>query len=117
MKKKVEVIEELFDFCGEHASYACRECGKDICHECKDDPKKARDYQYEVRITGSDNGIYCADCDAKLTKNPNPLFTAYKAVEMLIADSSAYWKDFEEKRKRVEVELKKQLQKNPNKFR
>ncbi|MFA6064002.1 MAG: hypothetical protein WC736_15545 [Gallionella sp.] len=106
MKKK-EMVERIgCDFCGgeAHALDRCLLCGQDICWDCK--KTKAREYHHAVYFSGSGDGTYCLDCDAKLRKSNDPLHSAYRAIEGLRNEYQGWVEDFDKRKKEAEARLK-----------
>jgi hypothetical protein len=65
MQKQVMITKRICDFCKKEETYdKCLSCGKDICYKCQ--KTEAKIYQFALNFKGSEDGIYCNDCDTKL---------------------------------------------------
>jgi len=107
MKKVVtEPVEKInCDFCGGEAYEwnHCLNCGKHLCYDCiKTFGKK---YSHGVYISGSGDGLYCKECDARLIGTNNPLHTAYRAIDSLSNEYRAWSENFEKRRTTAEAHL------------
>jgi hypothetical protein len=85
--------------------HCCTECGKHFCWDCS--KRLATDYQHSLHCSGSGDGLYCVDCEANLTANPTPLFTAYAAIKTLRQASKAYYAALEKKAAELEKEIRR----------
>ena len=82
MEKSVAVQRTICDICEtEQAWLSCNECGKDICIQCE--KKHAVRYYGTVYLEGFGDAIYCADCHAKKMADPDKIFEAYRAIQLL----------------------------------
>jgi hypothetical protein len=88
MKITQQVETAACDFCEAvvNVDYECVGCGKDICRHCQ--PSKLVVYPGAVHIRDSGCGVYCRDCDAKLTDDR--LHQAYVHIETLQQE----WREF-----------------------
>ena len=93
MKKKVLKLISFCDICGKESSgyQTCRECGKDFCYDCMN--TDAISYQHGVSFSGSGDGLYCLDCDAKLRQSGDKLHAAYRKIQVLRNEANGYWQD------------------------
>lgn len=106
MKRVVSHEVDYCDFCQEHeVSYAkCLGCQKAVCYECR----KARvtEFHHAVHFIGSEDGLYCSECVARLTGTGEPLFEAYRSIEQLRAEAKAFYENIEARSKVAEAKLK-----------
>lgn len=107
MKKVEQVENEYCDFCQvAPARYQhCMGCGKAICYDCV--KIHAKEYRHSVYCSGSGDGLYCLECDARLASAGNPLHTAYLVINYLRAEARGWSADFEERAKRAEANVKR----------
>ena len=102
MKKVIKKTVEICDVCKKLESwYKCNICGKAFCYDCKGG---LVEYSQGVYFSGKD-GRYCKECDAKMQKNPTPVWTAYRVIFHLRAENDSFYKQFDEKRKQAEARL------------
>lgn len=107
MKQSVTEEREICDFCKINpASYkGCLSCGKAICYDCR--KIHAKEYNFAVFFQGSDDGIYCLDCDTRLVEDgTNKLHTAYRRVARLRAEYKAWEVDFKARSDAAEKDVK-----------
>jgi hypothetical protein len=74
---------KVCDICKEgNAYHKCLSCGKDICYDCKKEWSK--EYIHSLFFSGSDDGLYCNECDQKLSITwEDKLHNAYVEMEAL----------------------------------
>lgn len=106
MKQRVTVEQVKCDFCGKEADWSkCLGCGIDICYDCR--KTKAKEYPHAVYFSGSGDGIYCAECDARLRKSGDKLHAAYLSIERLRNEQEGWYADFKKRMDKAEADLKK----------
>ena len=102
MKKEVTKIVHCCDACGAAQDYGidlCLGCGAEHCSACK--KTHGVEYKHGVNFSGSDDGYYCHQCDARLTKSgEDKLHCAYRQIARLRVEGEAFSADF---RKRVQT--------------
>ena len=96
MKKTIEKETHFCDSCGKEEGqyiYTCDECGKELCFDCR--KTQAKEYPHSVSCSGSGDGLYCVECDAKLLKaGTNKRHQAFRGIERLRLESRAFYEDF-----------------------
>lgn len=104
MKKEKIVSVTICDGCGSSESvyYHCLKCGKDFCYECKSSGKVI-EYKQGIYVSGSNDGVYCSECNAELMKNPSPLFSAYLKIAELRQELEIWSKDFTHRKEKSEA--------------
>lgn len=106
MKRTQTVEATICDFCQkEPAYYKCKGCGKDIGFKCK--PIHAKEYAHAVYFGGSDDGLYCLECDKRLTAIGDPLHAAYRVIGFLRDESRGWSEDFKKRADKAEANLKR----------
>ena len=108
MKKTITQEREICDFCDENdASYMrCMGCRKAMCYDCR--KIHAKEYAHAVHFGGSEDGLYCLECDTRLiTANNDKLHRAYRTVEALRAESKAWWEEFKVRSDKAEEAVKR----------
>ena len=96
MKKIIKKEMYVCDICTSSDSIYthCKECGKDFCYECRKD--NTVEYPHSVHCTGSGDGTYCNQCDAKLKKSGNnELYNWYQKIKRLRAKKKKIYADIE----------------------
>ncbi len=106
MKKVVSKEMNFCDVCtGESNQWdVCQSCGKNICHKCK--PANAKEYGHSVYCSVSGAGLYCLECDQRLTKAGNKKHRAYKLIESLRNENRGFNEEFQKRATEAESELK-----------
>lgn len=106
MKKTITVEQSFCDVCGQESSgyTTCDSCGKDFCYECK--KTEAIEYAHAVFFSGSGDGLYCIDCDAKLRQNGDKKHAAYRAIQSLRHENKAWSEDFKKRAENAMDRLK-----------
>ncbi len=110
MKVEKTVTMDICDICkGDSYKWnECFSCVKNICYKCKDNV--AHEYKHGIYVSGSENGLYCNECDTRLREsNNNRKHKAYRAVESLRREAEGWNRDFDLRCKKVEEELKLNL--------
>jgi len=104
MKKLVEIEQTICDICGKReAYYKCNGCGIDICYECIE--VHAVKYSHSLYCSGSGDGLYCNDCNEKLSKSDDKLYKAYVKIQMLKNEAKGWSEDFNQRSKLAEAKL------------
>lgn len=105
MKKLVTIEKTFCDVCGKEASGYCNCdcCKKELCRECSE--TELREYKHGVYCSGSDDGSYCNDCDAKLRANSDKKHAAYRKIEALRNEARGWSEDFKKRADAAESEL------------
>lgn len=105
--KRVEQVEtEYCDICesGTAGYLHCMGCGKAICFECRQ--TRAKEYPHAVFFSGSCDGLYCMECDARLAKNGDQLHAAYRQIERLRDENRGWAEDFKKRSDTAEERVK-----------
>ena len=70
MKTTTTITTHACDCCGYEDRFmdSCMSCKKDLCVRCWRLPGNAI-YPHSITFSGSGDGYYCSDCDAKLTSD------------------------------------------------
>lgn len=108
MKKTITEEREICDFCRKNdASYLhCMGCNKAICYDCR--KIHAKEYPHAVYFGGSDDGLYCRECDTRLIAAGNDKqHSAFRCIERLRAESKAWGEEFKVRSDAAEKDLKK----------
>ena len=107
MKSEVTRTTTTCDFCNstESTYEACANCGLDICYDCK--KTKGVEYKHAIYFSGSGDGFYCDRCHSELTAEPNPLFIAYKKIQLLRLEMNSFSADFKVRQEEAEANLKR----------
>lgn len=82
--------------------YKCTGCGKDICYACKE--AVVVEYPHAVYFSGSMDGLYCPQCDDRLTLDP--LHIAYRKIAKLRREATAFNEDLRQRADAAESALK-----------
>lgn len=106
--KKTETVEKIIcDFCevNEAAYRPCMGCGKAICYDCR--KTVAKEYNHAVYFQGSDDGLYCLECDIRLTATGDPLHASYRVIGFLCDEMKGWGEDFKKRSDKAEANLKR----------
>lgn len=91
MKRTVEKVVEICDFCQEQeawsVSYKCRSCGKVACYDCG--KRVGTEFPHAVFFSGSDDGFYCVPCQTAPSPASAPLLRAYREIQAIRAHFKA----------------------------
>lgn len=110
MEKEETTTRHFCDFCGQSSYNKCLGCGKDICWRCGEEGILAKKYPHAVHFSGSEDGVYCNECDRKLTDKPvNALHVAYRKIQALRDEYKGWYQAFDKKATEAEQQLKKLL--------
>ena len=107
MKKPVQVEQSFCDVCGKQSSgyCVCNYCGKEFCYDCE--KTEAVNYAHAVSFSGSGDGLYCNECDQKLTKSKeDKKHNAYRVIASLDAERAGWYADFKKRLDKAEEALK-----------
>jgi hypothetical protein len=107
VKKAITEEREICDLCDRNntAWLHCLSCKKAICYDCRNEGL-AKEYPRAVYFGGSNDGLYCRDCDTRLiTEGTDKLHRAYRRVEALRAESKAWNEDFQRRHTAVEKDI------------
>lgn len=101
------------DFCGKVEPYHmsdCRRCHRHVCYECKR-AGAAVEYTARVYSGGSEDGVYCNDCDAALRASPgtDKAHQAYRRIASLRHEYDGWHSDFNGRREAAEKALENLL--------
>lgn len=108
MKTTKEIEGVACDKCGKFSSYSsyhCISCGKDFCYECGENA--GTKYSHGIYMSGSGDGFYCHDCDAKARAGNDPLHAAYVRLTMLRTELETWSADFKKRQEKAEKHLEK----------
>jgi hypothetical protein len=108
MKRTQTTEVEICDFCEEQQASShtkCMGCGKAICYDCR--KTRAKEYNHAVYFQGSGDGLYCLECDKRLTATGDPLHAAYRVIGYLRDESKAWGEAFKVKIDKAEANLKR----------
>lgn len=106
MKKIVEKEVEFCDYCNREAGwvYACGNCSKGACYECKS--RVGVEYSRGIYGGGTGDGFYCSPCDIALSESGHDQkHNAYRVVRSLRDEYEGWSKNFEKRRKKAEADL------------
>lgn len=80
MKKTVQKEINACDFCCcvDECYTKCLRCGKDVCYSCES--VKGIEYPHSLYFSGSFDGWYCLECDAKDDSELHNLYLKIKAI-------------------------------------
>lgn len=101
MRIKRTIAVDICDCCKvkESHSQKCLNCGKAVCFECERGGH-GKDFRHSIHCSGSGDGFYCSECVPQMIASGEPLFMAYRSIQLLSAEYEAYYKEFE---KRAEI--------------
>ena len=106
MKQRVTVEQIKCDLCSKKEAWnKCLGCGIDICYDCR--KMKVKEYSHAVYFGGSEDGIYCFECDARLRKSGDKLHAAYLVIERLRNEQNGWYANFKKRVDKAEIDLKK----------
>lgn len=113
MKQQVMQTVHVCDKCASPQVWgidACLNCGAEHCYDCK--KTEGREYAHAVHVSGSGDGYYCNDCDAKLTKEgTDKRHKMYRYVKSLRDEGKAWSEDY---RRRCDLAEKQLAELRPN---
>ena len=77
MRKEVVTVVEICDACGKYpVRYACKECSKEVCHNCV---RNFAEFQRRVKSTDLNVMYFCHEC----TKKDIPLLKQLQRIKQL----------------------------------
>src|ERR1700733_8696232 len=107
MKKMAQKTIHTCDKCGIEVGIpnACMNCGKEFCFDCAQ--IHAVSYSPLVCCSSSDDGLYCKECDEKLTKTrTDRLHAAFRAIASLRREGEAWNRNFLQRSQAAETAVK-----------
>lgn len=109
MKKVIQQSVTICDVegCENHAHTKCLGCGRDYCYDHK--KTLGREYSAGVYFSGSGDGFYCTQCDARLSAKGDKLLLAYKKVSYIRDDIKVSNEMYDKRIKEAEAALEKLL--------
>lgn len=106
MKTTKTIEVECCDICkSESLTAVCDSCGKVLCWDHRD--THGVEYPHAVNFSGSGDGFYCKECDAKLLKSgKDKKYNAYRAITALRDEYNAWRIAFNERKDAAEAYLR-----------
>ena len=103
MKTSKTIESHVCDFCkqSDQCYDKCVTCGKDVCYDCK--KVAGVEYPHSVCCSGSGDGFYCHECDAK---DSTSLHAAYVAIRSLRLEAESFYRGYRERSEKAELRLK-----------